>query len=91
MVDINEVEVDVDNQKMKLNHGVVRITYDGYLISDRYGRWHKQPFFWFLSIIFEKYFFKEYFRKFKRWVESDVEDLHEQVKNYLNVYKYHKY
>tara|TARA_Y100000310_G_scaffold137447_1_gene136335 strand:+ start:26658 stop:27167 length:510 start_codon:yes stop_codon:yes gene_type:complete len=90
-LDLNDVEVDADKQKLKLNHGVVRITYDGYLIGDRYEKWHNQPFYWFLSIIFEKYFFRNTFNKFKRWIESDVEDLHEQVKTYLNVYKYKTY
>jgi hypothetical protein len=91
MHDINDVEVEIDKQKVKLNHGVIRITYDGYLIADRHGRWNNKPFMWFLSLIFDKYFFKDYFRKFKTWVEGDVEDLHEKVKNYLNVHKYKTY
>ena len=88
MIDVTEVEVEKDGEKVRVNHGVVRIYFDGYVKSDRFGIWTSKPFYWFLSIIFEKYFFKRHFRKLETWIASDVDDLHTKIKSYLNVFKY---
>ena len=78
MIDVREVEVEHEGQKVRLDHGVVRITFDGYVV----------PFFWFLSYMIEKYFFRTHYEKFETWIKSDVDDLHQKLKTYLNVYKY---
>ena len=88
LLDVKEVEIEKEGEKLRLNHGAVRMTYDGYVISDRNNEWTKKPFTWFLSFIIEKYFFRNHFQKAEDWVKSDVDDLHHKVKNYLNVYKY---
>ena len=88
MVDVKEVEVELDKEKIRTNHGLVRMTFDGYVISDRKDKWTKKPLTWFLSIIFEKYFFQHHYAKAETWLKSDVDDLMEKIKNYLNVYKY---
>ena len=64
------------------------MTYDGYVVSDRKEKWQQKPFYWFLSYVLEKYFFRQHFTKAKTWLESDIDDLHTKVKNYLNVFKY---
>ncbi len=88
MIDVKEVEVEKKGKKLKLDHGVVRITFDGYVLSDRHGVWEGKPFFWFLSFILEKYFYRRHFASTQNWLEGDVEDLHQKIKNYLNVFKY---
>lgn len=88
MIDVREVEVEHEGQKLRLNHGVVRITFDGYVISDRKDKWTKEPFLWFLSYVIEKYLFRQHYEKFETWIKSDVDDLHQKLKTYLNVYKY---
>ncbi|MBI2662278.1 hypothetical protein HYX11_02355 [Candidatus Woesearchaeota archaeon] len=88
ILDVKQVEVEHEGQKIKLDHGVIRITFDGYVVSDRKGKWTNKPFTWFLSIIFEKYFFREHYSKFELWIKSDVDDLHQKIKSYLNVFKY---
>ncbi len=88
MTDIKTVEVEQKNQNLQLDHGVVRMTMNGYVVSDRNNKWTKSPFFWFLSYIMERYFYKMHFQKMETWIQSDVDDLYDKVKNYLNVYKY---
>ncbi len=88
MTDVKDVEVTQGKDVVRLNHGVIKITFDGYVISDRKGKWKSRPFYWFLGIMMEKYFFRHHFAKMERWIESDVEDLHVKIKNYLNVFKY---
>jgi hypothetical protein len=88
MTDVKEVEVDLKNTPMKVNQGVIHMTFDGYVISDRKNKWNQKITHWFLSVIMEKYFFKEHLSKLEEWVKSDVEDLLYRIKSYLNVYKY---
>ncbi len=86
--DIKDIEVEKEGQKIKLNQGEVRLIFDGYVMSDRQGLWNKRPFYWFLSIIFNKYIFKEHYNKAERWLLSDLDDLYQRIKSFLNVYKY---
>jgi len=88
MIDLKEVEIDHKNEKLRLDHGKVRMILNAYVLSDRNDWYASNPFMWFLSIIAEKYFFRHHFAKLERWLESDVEDLHGKIKSYLNVFKY---
>ena len=71
-----------------MNHGNIRFLIDGYVLSDRFDQWSDKPFTWFLSVLMEKYLFKSHYRKKEIWIKSDVDDLHNQIKNYLNMTKY---
>ncbi|HLC52328.1 MAG TPA: hypothetical protein VJI98_03750 [Candidatus Nanoarchaeia archaeon] len=88
MIDMKEVEVEHDGKPVKLMQGVVRMTIDGWLLSDREKKWNNQPILWFLSFVLEKYFFKRHFEKFVTWLKSDADDVYTHVKNYLNTFKY---
>ncbi len=88
MIDVKEVEVEQNGQKLRLHHGVVRITFDGYVMSDRFGKWTSEPLWWFMSYMIEKYFFRTHYEKFETWIKSDIDDLHQKIKTYLNVFKY---
>jgi len=87
LTDLKEVEVEHEGKTIRLNQGMVKITFDGYVIGDRKKKWTK-PFFWFLTVILEKYFFHEHLAKFETWIKSDIDDLLYKIKTYLNVYKY---
>jgi hypothetical protein len=88
MIDLKEVEVKQKEEVLKLDHGLLRITFDGYVMSDRNNQWAKKPLYWFLSIILEKYFFHHHYERIENWVKKDIETLHDRIKSYLNVYKY---
>ena len=36
----------------------------------------------------DKYFFNHHYLKAERWIESDVEDLHQKIKTYMNSFNY---
>lgn len=90
MMDLKDVEVEHQGETLRLNQGVVKMVIDGYVISDRTGKWisKEKPFYWFLTILFEKYFFWDHLGKLETWIKSDIDDLHQKIKNYLNVFKY---
>ena len=84
VADLKDVEVKTDKSVIRTGQGTVRIIFDGYIISDRKNKWSEKPLYWFMSILFEKYLFREHYQKAERWVKSDVEDLHYKIKAYLN-------
>ena len=87
-IDVKNVEVEHEGRKINMNHGNIRFLIDGYVLSDRFDQWSDKPFTWFLSVLMEKYLFKSHYRKKEIWIKSDVDDLHNQIKNYLNMTKY---
>lgn len=86
--DMKEVEVEHEEQKLRVNQGVIRIVMDGYVVSDRKDKWTEMPLKWFISFILDRYFFREHYKKAEDWIISDIDDLHQQMKNYLNTFKY---
>ncbi len=88
MSEVKEVEVDHEGETLRMHHGIIHITFDGYVASDRQGEWVNKPLTWFLTIILEKYFFRSHSAKLDTWIKSDVDDLHHKIKNYLNMFKY---
>ncbi len=86
--DVKDVEVEHKGETLRLNQGLLRMTMDGYVLIDRKGKWKEKTWQWFFSVISQKYFFRNHFRKAEIWIKSDVDDLYNKVKNYLNVFKY---
>jgi hypothetical protein len=86
---VKDVEVEHDNQVLRLHQGLVRITMDGYIFFDRKGQFITSPFYWFFAVIFNKYIFKRHFEKFEIWIKHDLDELRYKIKNFLNTYKYY--
>ena len=84
VADLKEVDVQADKSVIRTGQGTLRMIFDGYVISDRKNKWGEKPLYWYLSMLFEKYFFKEHYHKAETWVKADVEDLHYKIKSYLN-------
>ena len=86
--DVKDVEIEHNNQILKLNQGLIRMTFDGYVQVDRVGDWTSKPLWWFFTIIAQKYFFRDHFKKIEDWIRSDVDDLIHKIKTYTNTLKY---
>ncbi|MEK6951233.1 MAG: hypothetical protein AABX13_05930 [Nanoarchaeota archaeon] len=88
LIDLKGVEVEHKGQTVQLSQGTVRMTIDGYVMSDRSGAWTRKPLYWFFTMVGQKYFFRDHFARMEAWLKSDVDDMYNKVKNYLNVMKY---
>lgn len=88
MNDVKDVDVEHNGATLRLNQGTVRITFDGIVLADRNDQWTHNPVSWFFTILGQKYFFRDHFRKMEVWVKGDLEDLHGRIKSYLNTFKY---
>ena len=90
VTNLKEVEVEHEGETLRLNQGLIRMTFDAFVINDRKDLWHlkNKPFYWFLTVIFDRYLFKHNFNKFERWVKHDVDELLYKLKSFLNTHKY---
>jgi len=88
MTEVKEVEVDKDKVKVRMNQGNIDVQFDGFLEMDYEHRWEKKPIFYFLRAIFDQFVFKVHTEKFESGLKDEVYDLHEQVKSFLNLYRY---
>jgi len=87
MSNVKEVVVEKDGVKVKLNQGDVEIQFDGFLEMDYEHRWEKSPFFYFLRAVFDQFVFKVHTERFEAGLVEEVNDLHSQVKAFLNLYR----
>ena len=88
IADVHEVTVEHEGKKLQLQQGTLHLTFDGYVVSDRKGKWEQKPFLWFLGIIIEKYFYRAPARLAEERLKDDVEDLHSRIKKFLNTFQY---
>lgn len=88
MLDVKDVEVEHEGQVLKLNQGLIRMTFDAHVWTDRREEWTEHPLGWFIHIMMHRYFFKNHMKKYKDWIKSDVDEILNHVKSYLNKYKY---
>ncbi len=85
---IRRPDIDQNGAKLTLNEGKLMLIFDGYVISDRFDRWERTPFLWFMRTLFDKYIFKGHYLRAEQWLMSDAEDLTSRIKSFLNVYRY---
>ena len=86
--DVKEVDVELDGKTLRMHQGLIKIIFDGYLKTDRKGWWSGNILTWWLMYLFDKIFMNDHFKKAETWVESDVQDIYEKIKIYLNTYNY---
>lgn len=84
---IKEVEIE-ENGKKKVNQGSLFFIFNGYVMADRRGEWERKPWQWFLHVVFDKLIFKKHYSKAETWLLSDLDDLNNKIKSFLNLYRY---
>ncbi|MEM4336653.1 MAG: hypothetical protein QXG86_01485 [Candidatus Woesearchaeota archaeon] len=85
---LKDVDIEEDGIKKRMQEGNLYITFTGVLETDYEGKWEQKPTLFFLRIIVDKYIYKFYTDKFENALARDVKELSNQVKSFLNLYKY---
>lgn len=88
MFNVTEVEIEKDGHKVKLNKGKIDIVFDGFLETDYEGRWESKPSYVFIRTVFDKFIYKIYTEKFEGQLTEDVNTIYNQLKAFLNLYRY---
>ncbi len=88
LTDVKEVDVEFEGKTMRMHQGLVKIVFDGYLKTDRKSWWSGNIFTWWVTYLFDRILMRDHYQKAEKWVESDVQDIYEKLKIYLNAYNY---
>lgn len=86
--EVIEVDIEKEGTKIKMNKGKVHFVFEGYLTTDWEQRWEQKPMFIFIRSIFDKFLYKKYMDTWKTNLIKDVNDLHDTIKSFLNLYRY---
>ena len=85
---LKDVEVKRDDRKERLNSGKVQVVLDAWLETDTMTMWEEKPIYYLLRQIFHKFVFPPITRRFKNDIAADAQRLLDEVKAFLNLYKY---
>ena len=86
--DMKTVEVEKKGAKIKLNQGKITMLFDGYLTTDWEARWEGKPSYFLLRTIFDRFIYKREIHKYKKQVVEEVNQLMNEIKSFLNLYKF---
>jgi len=86
---LKEVEVDLKGVKRKLLKGRADFTFDAILETDYENRWEGRASQYFFRALIDKFVYKSYTSKYERELIKEAKDLQEEIKAYLNMFRYH--
>jgi len=88
IIGLTDVEVTKDDAKVKMNKGEVEIKVSADLVTDKQDQWEVSPHFRFMKGFYEKYLYKGTIDHLKNQTWKEGWDLFNEIKAFLNLYKY---
>ena len=85
--DAREVEIKKNGLKVQAHHGKILFTFDVYVETEYEKRWSSKSSFAVIRVLFDRFFFKEYTKKYSAEVLDDYNMLVYQIKAYLNIHQ----
>jgi len=85
---LKDVEVEIKGVKQKLLKGDANFTFDATLITDYENRWEGRGVYFFFRSLIDKFIYKGYTDQYETAVTKDVRDLMEEIRAYLNMFRY---
>lgn len=82
---LNEVEVEKDGRKIKLDSGEFEVKFSSNLIRNADGKWDEDSF---MFKIYERFIIKDKIDQFKIVLYKDTNKLIDEVKNFFNLYRF---
>jgi len=86
--DINDVEVQKDSVKVKMQKGEVNLDISAYIVTDRQDFWTSKVQFAFMKAFYEKYLYKGNIDRMKKELWKMGWDFYNEIKAFLHLYKY---
>jgi hypothetical protein len=85
---LKEVEVELKGVKHRLLKGEISVTFDAVLLTDYEGRWEGRAVFYFFRALIDKFIYKSYTDTYEKQLKKDVQEVEEEMKAYLNMFRY---
>ncbi|MEM4248095.1 MAG: hypothetical protein QXH80_02415 [Candidatus Nanoarchaeia archaeon] len=86
--DVNDVEVQKDSTKIKMQKGEINFEITSFITTDRQDFWVTKPHFAFLKAFYEKYLYKGSIERMKKEIWKHGWEFYNEMKAFLNLYKY---
>ncbi len=84
--DLKKVDVMVDGQKKRLDHGRVILYLDGFIEHDYEHFWGQHPVMIFIRSLYVKFIYKRYTTFFNKIIIDDCTNLYEHFERFFNMY-----
>ncbi|MBN2142652.1 hypothetical protein JW711_04955 [Candidatus Woesearchaeota archaeon] len=85
---LKEVNLELKGVKHRLLKGDVNFTFDATLVTDYEGRWEGGPQYFFFRTLIDKFIYKSQTRNYEQELIKEVKELEEEIKAYLNMFRY---
>ena len=84
---LQEVTVEQDGRKKRMNNGKIQIVLDGFIKTDWQGRMDSKAMYSFIRTLYDKYIYKSETHRNEQQFKRDFVHLKETMANYLNLMK----
>ncbi len=83
--DVQDVKVEIDGVTKQMQKGSVSIAITGYVETDYENKWETKPFYYFLKVVFEKFFLGSHRSYYGSYVSKACTRLNHEMKSLLNL------
>ncbi|HII65671.1 TPA: hypothetical protein HA295_02745 [Candidatus Woesearchaeota archaeon] len=83
-------DIIIDGQKRTVDHGKVLIIFNAYMETDYDQRWESRAMFHLIRMLYDKYFYKDYTKRYEYVLKDHVNQLYAYLQRFFNVYSTHK-
>jgi len=87
--EMKKVDAVINGEKCIVENGKVLIIINGYIETDYASRWDERPFFQLIRVLYDKYFYKEYQKRYEYLFADHINQLYALLQRFFNVYSSH--
>jgi hypothetical protein len=88
MENLKEEVINIDNIKKLMNKGKVKIAFKAYFTTDYEDVWEGKPWMFIFRTLVDKFVIPSYIGKWEDGLVKDINELHTEIKTFLNLYHY---
>ena len=85
MFNVNDVIIEVDGKKKKMQKGRIEISMEGMMETDYEGKMQNRPFYLFMREVFDRFIYRSYTDHAENILVGDVEHLWLTLRSYFNM------
>lgn len=87
--DLEKITIERKGIKENLDKGKLNIRFHALLHTDYFSLWEKNAGMYLIRMLYEKFVFQRYIKRYKKQMHEDFDELQRTIKQYLNLYRTH--
>lgn len=85
---LNDVEIEKEGTKVKMNNGTIELTINSYLETDYEGRWETHPITRFFKGLHDKYLYRRTYLDYQERIYKEAYKLENELKAFFNLNRF---